>query len=186
MIFCRCTGRDRVPGFPASIERNRLWHDPVVEIFSNLITPRVCCAANAYDLANRRWYRLDVNSEVGDDDWLSSTVAKHIKEFYAANQTVPPWNTIKTTIEGSPVTFEISPDDCVDRPIRQSLLSSTSSRASTTSVGRQTVVRGRARIASSNVLNSTWTSELSQRRSVLVRPLLMLLGQAVTRMSVMR
>lgn len=103
------------------MERNRLWHDPVVEIFSNLITPGVCCSANAYDLANRRWYRLDVNSEVGDDDWLSSTVARHIKEFYAANREVPPWNTIKTTTEGRPVTFETSPDDGVDRPIRQSL-----------------------------------------------------------------
>ncbi|KAM5361269.1 hypothetical protein ACJZ2D_013218 [Fusarium nematophilum] len=85
------------------MERNRCWHEPVVEIFSNLITPGVCCSAEAYDLANRRWYRLDVDAEVQDEDWLSST------------------NTIKTTACGSPVTFETKPDDLVDRPITKAL-----------------------------------------------------------------
>ncbi|KAK1768690.1 hypothetical protein QBC33DRAFT_355901 [Phialemonium atrogriseum] len=103
------------------MESNRIWHDPVVEIFSNLVTPGVCCSAEAYDLANRRWYRLEVDAEVLDEDWLSSTVAKHVRESYAANKEVPPWNTIKTTARGSPVTFETKPDDRVDRLITKSL-----------------------------------------------------------------
>ncbi|OIW33772.1 hypothetical protein CONLIGDRAFT_191406 [Coniochaeta ligniaria NRRL 30616] len=103
------------------MESNRRWHDPEVEIFSNLITPGTCCSAEAYDLANRRWYRLDVDAEVQDEDWLSSTVAKHVREFYSANEKVPPWNTIKTTARGSPVTFETKPDGYVDRPITKSL-----------------------------------------------------------------
>ncbi|KAK3941737.1 hypothetical protein QBC46DRAFT_448404 [Diplogelasinospora grovesii] len=91
------------------MESNRLWHDPVVEIFSNLITPGVRCSASAYDLANRRWYRLKVDDAevVPDDDWLSSTVAKHVRAT--------------TARAGSPVTFETKPDDRVDRPITKSL-----------------------------------------------------------------
>lgn len=104
------------------MEPNRRWHDPVVEIYSNLVTFGICCSANAYDLANRRWYRLDVDgAEVPDDDWLSSTVAKHIREFYSANKQAPSWNTIKTTARGSPVTFETEPEEDVVRPITKSI-----------------------------------------------------------------
>ncbi|KAK5998620.1 hypothetical protein PT974_01001 [Cladobotryum mycophilum] len=102
------------------MESNRIWHDPVVEIFSNLITQGACCSADAYDLANRRWYRLNGDAEVRDDDWLSSTIAKHIREYYAVNNEGPLWNTIRTTACGSPVTFETKPDDLVGRPITES------------------------------------------------------------------
>lgn len=100
---------------------NRVWHDPVVEIFSSLITPGVCCSADAYDLANRRWYRLDVDTVVEDDEWLASTVSKHISAYYTANRQPPPWNTVKTTKTGSPVTFATEPDDQVGRLITESL-----------------------------------------------------------------
>lgn len=86
----------------------------------NAITPGVRCSAGAYDLANRRWFKLNVGDppahaswrhdtqldQVPDDDWLSSTVAKHIKEHYSATNAPPTWNTINTTSSGSPVTYE--------------------------------------------------------------------------------
>jgi hypothetical protein len=104
------------------MEPNRIWHDPVVEIFSNLITPTVCYSAEAYDLANRRWYRLDVTeAEVPSDDWLSSTVADHIRAYYTTHKTAPPWNTISMPARSGPATFSTRPDDRVSRPIRQSL-----------------------------------------------------------------
>ncbi|KAL2015341.1 hypothetical protein VTK56DRAFT_5785 [Thermocarpiscus australiensis] len=104
------------------MEPNRVWHDPVVEIFSNLITPGVCYSVEAYDLANRRWYRLDiVDPEVPGDDWLSETVATHVREHYAAHKQPPPRNTINKTSRDSPPTFESRRDDRVSRPITLSL-----------------------------------------------------------------
>lgn len=85
----------------ASMEPNRAWHDPVVEIYSNLITPGVRCSAEAYDLANRRWYCLKVEAEIEHDQWLSSTIATHLGQYYAANREEPPWNTIRMNAEGS-------------------------------------------------------------------------------------
>ncbi|KAK4236593.1 hypothetical protein C8A03DRAFT_45427 [Achaetomium macrosporum] len=100
------------------MEPNRIWHDPVVEIYSNLITPGVRYSAEAYDLANRRWDRLDITeSEVPDDDWLSSTVADHIRTYYAVHKLAPWWNTISKTARDSPATFEARPDGVVSRPI---------------------------------------------------------------------
>jgi hypothetical protein len=120
------------------MEANRIWHDPVVEIYSNAITPGVCCSAAAYDLANRRWYQLKIGDpaepnvewrhnlrlvEVPHDDWLSSTVEKHIKAYYSATSTPPPWNTINTNSSGSsPATFEVLEEPLVHRPIREKFI----------------------------------------------------------------
>ncbi|PNY26617.1 Uncharacterized protein TCAP_03451 [Tolypocladium capitatum] len=103
------------------MEANRLWHDPVVEIYGNLITPGVRCSANAYDLGNRRWYQLNVDSPVTDDEWLSNVVAKHVAEHYRANRAPPPWDTINTTTGGDSVSFEARPSSRVDRPITEVL-----------------------------------------------------------------
>ncbi|OAQ67620.1 alpha-L-fucosidase [Pochonia chlamydosporia 170] len=106
------------------MEPNRLWHDPVVEIYSNLITPGIRCSAEGYDLANRRWYCLKVEAEIDDDQLLSSTIAGHLRQYYAANRKEPPWNTIRINadiVEGSLVTFDYQPCDKVNRPIRKSL-----------------------------------------------------------------
>ena len=114
------------------MEANRVWHDPVVEIYSNAITLSVCCSAAAYDLANRRWYRLNIGDPavlsdtwryrtrldiVPADEWLSSTVEKHIKAHYESTSALPPWNTINTNTSGSPVTFELSKERYVRRRI---------------------------------------------------------------------
>ncbi|KAK2598140.1 hypothetical protein QQS21_005691 [Conoideocrella luteorostrata] len=103
------------------MEPNRVWHDPVVEIYSNLITPGVRCSAEGYDLANRRWYCLKVEAEIEDDQLLSSTIAGHLRQYYAANRKEPPWNTIRMNAEGSIVTFDSQPCDKVNRLIRKSL-----------------------------------------------------------------
>jgi hypothetical protein len=116
------------------MEQNRLWHEPVVGIFANLISIDDC-SARAYDLANRRWYELNVRGtaqllalasdrnsgskdrqdkgppatwdyRVPDDDWLSSTVAKHVGACYETTGSLPTWNIINTTPAGHPVTFE--------------------------------------------------------------------------------
>lgn len=116
------------------MEKNRLWHEPVVEIYANAISPEVSCSAQAYDLANRRWYELNVSGtawssdgnsshdedngrsatrpfQVPDDDWLSSTVAKHASDCYKSTGSPPTWNIINTTSVGHPVTFEQGKDD---------------------------------------------------------------------------
>ncbi|VUC31797.1 unnamed protein product [Clonostachys rosea] len=104
-------------------EPHRIWHDPVIEIYGNLITPGVRCAAQAYDLANRRWYQLQVDSVIAEEnwDWMSSIVAKHVREYHQTHQESPPWNTIKTTKSGSPVAFETQPYHLVERPITKKL-----------------------------------------------------------------
>ncbi|KAK1771720.1 hypothetical protein QBC33DRAFT_608559 [Phialemonium atrogriseum] len=116
------------------MEANRIWHETVVEAYSNLITPGVCCSAAVYDLANRRWYQLNVRDpvvpdadwrhdtrldEVPDDEWLGSTVEKHIKAHYHSTAALPPWNTISTNSSGFPVTFELSEEALVRRPISE-------------------------------------------------------------------
>ncbi|KAL1861793.1 hypothetical protein Daus18300_008609 [Diaporthe australafricana] len=115
------------------MEQNRLWHKPVVEIYSNAISPGVSCSAAAYDLANRRWYELNVsdaaasldggtNAEdsesstrrtfvVPADDWLSSTVANHVDDYYKSTGSSPAWNIINTTSTGQPVRFEQAKDN---------------------------------------------------------------------------
>ena len=105
----------------SSMELNRIWHEPVVEIYGNLITPGVRCSAQAYDLGNRRWYQLNVDRVVTDDDWMSTITAKHISEHYQRNQTQPFWNAINVTSADDKVSFEAKPDDRVVRPIRKKL-----------------------------------------------------------------
>lgn len=115
------------------MEQNRLWHEPVVEIYANAISPGVSCSAQAYDLANRRWYELNFSDtamspdggshdedgrqsimstfQVPDDEWLSSTVVKHVSDFHKSTESPPTWNIINTTSTGQPVSFEQEKDN---------------------------------------------------------------------------
>lgn len=77
------------------MEPNRRWYDPIVEIYSNLLTPSTRCSAAGYDLANHRWYRLKIEEEIDDDEWLSSTIAEYIRKYSATHSAAPPWNTIR-------------------------------------------------------------------------------------------
>ena len=101
------------------MEIYRIWHEPVVEIYANAVTPGVRSSAEAYDLANRRWYQLNVDSEVDDDSWMSGVVTKHVSAYYDIYHTAPPWNTINTSEDEDSVSFETRPDEFVVRPILQ-------------------------------------------------------------------
>lgn len=116
------------------MEQNRLWHEPIVELYGNVILPGVSCSAQAYDLANRRWYELNVGGtalpsdgnsshdedqdrtatnpfQVPEEDWLSSTVVNHVSNYYKSTGSPPTWNIINTTWTGHPVSFEQGKDD---------------------------------------------------------------------------
>lgn len=111
------------------MEQNRLWREPVVQIYANAISPGVSCSAAAYDLANRRWYKLNVSDtasssvgtfEVPDDDWLSSTVERHVSHVYKSTGSPPTWNIINTTSTGQPFTFEEAKEnDSIGMPITE-------------------------------------------------------------------
>lgn len=64
------------------MEQNREWHDPVVGIFSNVVSRRVRGLVEGYDLANRRWCRLEVEADIDDDQSLSFTIARHLMQYY--------------------------------------------------------------------------------------------------------
>ncbi|CAN8095257.1 unnamed protein product [Discula destructiva] len=125
------------------MEQNRLWRDPVVEIYANAISPGISCSAAAYDLANRRWYKLNVSDmaassfhvasfdrdgrrfkvgtfEVPDDDWLRSTVEKHVSHVYKSTGSPTAWDIINTTSTGQPITFEQAKDNqAIGMPITE-------------------------------------------------------------------
>lgn len=58
--------------------------------------------------------------QVPDDEWLSSTVVKHVSDFHKSKHSPPTWNIINTTSTGQPVTFEQGKDNhCVGMPISE-------------------------------------------------------------------
>ncbi|KAK0111711.1 hypothetical protein ONS95_002054 [Cadophora gregata] len=103
------------------MEPYRLWHEPEVIIYGNLVTPGTCSSAEAYDLGNRKWYQLNVNSEVDDDEWMSRIVEEHISKYYQSHGKIPPFNVINVTSDGTFITYETQPDDDVARPITKKL-----------------------------------------------------------------
>ncbi|KAM0324443.1 hypothetical protein ACHAQA_008225 [Verticillium albo-atrum] len=103
------------------LEKSRLWHDPVIEIYDNLGSSAASCSVRAYDVANRRWYQLDVDSPVTDDAWLSSIAQKHIRAYHRGHRRQPRWNTIRTTLKGSPVAYQTQDEDTVAQSITSSL-----------------------------------------------------------------
>ncbi|KAM0276782.1 hypothetical protein ACHAQH_006371 [Verticillium albo-atrum] len=103
------------------LEKNRQWHDPVIEIYDNLESPTAPCSVRAYDVANRRWYQLDVDAPVSDDAWLSSIVQKHVRAYHRGHRRQPRWNTIRTTLKGSPVAYQTQEEDKVIQPISNTL-----------------------------------------------------------------
>jgi hypothetical protein len=100
------------------MEPNRIWHDPSVQLCFEGIPPGVSYSAEAYDMPNRRWYRLEIakitaQSEVPESGWVSSTVANHISTSYAVHKIPPWWNTIIMTSRDSAATFRNRTDDQV-------------------------------------------------------------------------
>jgi hypothetical protein len=67
------------PGCWRLTDPNRHYVDPVPVVYANLITPNVCISARVFDIANRRWYELNVAKDIRDEDWITATVSSHIK-----------------------------------------------------------------------------------------------------------
>ncbi|KAM9876254.1 hypothetical protein VDGL01_09629 [Verticillium dahliae] len=103
------------------LERSRQWHDPVIEIYDNFASPKAPCSVRAYDVANRRWYQLDVDVPVSDDAWLSSIVQKHVRAYHRGHRRQPRWNTIRTTLKGSPVAYHTQEEQNIALPITEIL-----------------------------------------------------------------
>lgn len=110
------------PSSDEPIEPERLWHDPIIEVYGNIITPGGRgCSIQTYDVANRRWYRLDLDCTVMGDEWIARLVEKHIRAYYNRTRSLPPWNTIRTTSRGSPVVYSAQPYASVAHPLNRSL-----------------------------------------------------------------
>ncbi|KAH7309079.1 hypothetical protein B0I35DRAFT_482812 [Stachybotrys elegans] len=107
------------PPLSPELEADRLWHEPEVLIYNNSIFPGVSCTASAYDVANRRWYELNVDSVVRDeDDWMSEVITKHITKYHSQHGTLPDFNVINTDRDCSETSFGRSPNAQVARPIQ--------------------------------------------------------------------
>jgi serine/threonine protein kinase len=103
------------------MESNRIWHEPEVVIFSCLITPGVRCSGSGYDLANRRWYQLNVNSGDYDENWMAQIISTHISTYYQTWGKQTPFNVINVTIDGSLLKFDTQANQFIARPIRERL-----------------------------------------------------------------
>ncbi|KAH7374637.1 hypothetical protein B0T11DRAFT_2203 [Plectosphaerella cucumerina] len=111
------------PGHHPSIEKNRTWHDPVVEIYENIAGASEAAtrtSVRAYDVANRRWYHLEVDA-VADEEWMASVVEKHIRAYHKGHRRQPRWNTIKTTLRGTPVAYDTQEEEVVSHQLTESL-----------------------------------------------------------------
>ena len=103
------------------MELNRIWHEPEVVIYSGLITPGVCCSGKAYDLANRRWYQINVSSDSYDEEWMADIVETHISTYYHNFGKQSPFNVINATLEDGALSFDTQPNHGIARPIREKL-----------------------------------------------------------------
>ncbi|KAI1401081.1 hypothetical protein F4819DRAFT_496924 [Hypoxylon fuscum] len=109
---------DRTRWTAPEAEADRIWHEPEVIIYNHSVYPGVSCSANAYDVANRKWYELNVDSIVKDEDWMENLITKYISDYYSQHGSMPDFNVINTTCRGTPTTFEKKPNDHVARKIQ--------------------------------------------------------------------
>jgi hypothetical protein len=101
------------------LEPDRTWKKPEVLIMCTPIFPEVSSSASAYDVANRRWYELNIDTVVRDaEDWMSDVITKHIKAYHSRHGTLPDFNVINTTREESTTTFEKKLNRVVARLIK--------------------------------------------------------------------
>lgn len=61
------------------IDPNRVSKECFPVVYGILITPDTSISARVYDMVNRRWYELNVASDIRDEDWIVNTVATHVK-----------------------------------------------------------------------------------------------------------
>ena len=92
------------------VDPNRIPHSCLPIVYGNLITPSTCISAQVYDIANRRWYEVNVPKDIRDEEWIADTLACHIK-----NATIP-FNVITFDTTGH-ATYSTRPIDTVGRQI---------------------------------------------------------------------
>ncbi|KAE9369883.1 hypothetical protein N431DRAFT_547196 [Stipitochalara longipes BDJ] len=102
------------------MELNRIWHEPEVIIYGAIITPGICCSGQAYDLANRRWYQINVSSGAYDEESMASTVENHISTYYHTFGKQTPFNVINATEDGL-LKFDTQSNHVIARPIGEKL-----------------------------------------------------------------
>lgn len=96
------------PWLSPDLEPDRIWHEPEVLIYNTSVTPGKSSSANAYDIANRRWYELNVvDSETKDEeDWMSDVITKHVVGWQTQFECLPNFNVINTTRDEKTTTFD--------------------------------------------------------------------------------
>lgn len=103
-----------------------MWHEPEVLIYNTSITADDTTSASAYDVANRRWYQLNVDSVISDEEeWMSEVITRYLLEYHAQsgqNGSLPDFNVINTTREESPITFRKKPIEEFAPRIRGNIL----------------------------------------------------------------
>jgi len=102
------------------MELSRVWHEPEVVIYGAVITPGIFCSGQAYDLANRRSYQINVSSDAYDEEWMADTVENHISTYYHTFGKQTPFNVINATVDG-PLKFDKQPNHAIARPIAKKL-----------------------------------------------------------------
>jgi hypothetical protein len=102
------------------MELNRIWHEPEVVIYGAVITPGKRCSGQAYDLANRRWYQINVSSDAYDEEWIANIVETHISTYYHTFGKQTLFNVINA-IEDGPLKFDTQPNHVIARAISKKL-----------------------------------------------------------------
>jgi serine/threonine protein kinase len=93
-----------------AIDPERIVIEPALCVMHNSITPFTRISAGVYDFANRRWYELNVEQEIEDEQWIERKVRQYI------DSAVHPFNVISIDKHGD-VTLELKDNGDVDRPI---------------------------------------------------------------------
>jgi hypothetical protein len=84
-----------------AIDPERIAIEPVLCVMDNSITPFTRISAAVYDFANRRWYQLNVEQEIEDEEWITGKIREYI------DSAVQLFNTVSIDEKGD-----------VERPIR--------------------------------------------------------------------
>lgn len=93
----------RTPKFKS----DRQWKEPEVIILESGTLSNGNAFVNAYDAANRRWYRMVANHDMMEDRWSPEAITKHINNYYTVHRAPPDWNLIDASNrEHSPVSFK--------------------------------------------------------------------------------
>lgn len=81
------------------MEPHRAWNNPLIEILSTAVVDGgALFTAEAYDIANRRWYHIHVReATTAEPTWLIALLTKRLQAWFDGHDgTAPTWNTLVT------------------------------------------------------------------------------------------